>query len=56
MRTWSIVRALLDLLRRDSWCCAVMWKTPLYIREESKKLLQASLFNDTLFLASLNVM
>jgi 1-phosphatidylinositol-3-phosphate 5-kinase len=35
---------------------AVAYKSPLFVREQSKKLLRMSLFNDTLFLEKLNVM
>ena len=34
----------------------VMYKSPLFVREESKKLLRMSLYNDTLFLEKMNVM
>jgi 1-phosphatidylinositol-3-phosphate 5-kinase len=34
----------------------VAYKSPLFVREQSKKLLRMSLFNDTLFLEKLNVM
>lgn len=33
-----------------------MYKSPLFVREESKKLLRMSLYNDTLFLEKMNVM
>lgn len=35
---------------------SVMYKSPLFVREESKKLLRMSLYNDTLFLEKMNVM
>jgi hypothetical protein len=35
---------------------AVICESPLFIREHSKKLLRASVWNDTLFLSKLNVM
>lgn len=35
---------------------AVAYKSPLFVREQSKRLLRMSLFNDTLFLERLNVM
>lgn len=34
----------------------IMAKSPLFLREHSKKLLRASVWNDTLFLSKLNVM
>ena len=34
----------------------VIYESPLFIREHSKKLLRASVWNDTLFLSKLNVM
>jgi 1-phosphatidylinositol-3-phosphate 5-kinase len=34
----------------------VLFKSPLFIREHSKRLLRASIWNDTLFLSKLNVM
>jgi 1-phosphatidylinositol-3-phosphate 5-kinase len=33
-----------------------MYKYPLFIREHSKKILRASIWNDTLFLSKLDVM
>lgn len=33
-----------------------IYESPLFVRDHSKRLLRASLFNDTLFLARLNVM
>jgi 1-phosphatidylinositol-3-phosphate 5-kinase len=42
-------------LRADS-SILVAYKSPLFVREQSKKLLRMSLFNDTLFLEKLNVM
>ncbi|KAE8538821.1 hypothetical protein D1P53_005186 [Cryptococcus gattii VGV] len=34
----------------------IVYKHPLYLREQSKRILRTALFNDTLFLSNLNVM
>ncbi|WVO12616.1 hypothetical protein L204_100221 [Cryptococcus depauperatus] len=34
----------------------IIYKHPLYLRDQSKRILRTALFNDTLFLSSLNVM
>jgi hypothetical protein len=39
-----------------SWSPIVSYKSPLHVREQSKKILRTSLFNDTLFLSNMNVM
>ena len=48
--------AFVDARSALNQAVVVAYKSPLFVREESKKLLRMSLFNDTLFLEKLNVM
>jgi 1-phosphatidylinositol-3-phosphate 5-kinase len=49
MKTWLNVS-------RVTYNQIVIYESPLFIREHSKRLLRASVWNDTLFLSKLNVM
>lgn len=42
--------------RLDENLMEIVYKHPLYLREQSKRILRTALFNDTLFLSNLNVM
>lgn len=55
MRTSSSVRNILASSLTPGRFL-VTYESPLYIREHSKRLLRASVWNDTLFLSKLNVM
>ena len=40
----------------DTWLISVIYESPLCVGQHSKRILRHSLWNDTLFLAKMNVM